>query len=640
MSCHSEHALHDGLLLLRISRCFCFCSFRSILLASLFPVGSDSDYCETTLSSVGRILADTTRTQSPDIVTTALLGLPNLVLSLAQLLRGGRNSASAKYITIMLDSVNIEGLVVHYTNSDDEGIKVSALLSLSRLAIIYHNAALVASAENCGSDSDPICKASTYLWQQIDRAATGMHNVIIGMLSTRGCVSDGALPSTKIQHRDELCLPAFSKSALSAQFSLSRNDSPRHWMARLFYLQTALDLLPESLLRSSSSLEFFSDKRHYGILKQLLDEVCGEFEGGGVTSAQIPPLVWFFLMPFLCRDTSVQMCAAKAFGTTLLGSHCKVFSAFFIPEVDRGTDVNHEIASEPARRGVDKLFSEIDFILKLTGGLVKEVLFSRELNALPSDGTAVRRADIGISLGVFRSLGQCAPLNTDLGDYIFQRSLLALIRIWIASSAGYALDRNFPLEDLACHASLASSAFGEIKELFQCSKDRLHPTDLVGTGGCTLSKIFSEFFLPEEKAIPTTIRYDLLTVFLQSFMLPTPAHRTLRAHDALDVSSVQEIVAFVDRVYPSIIVEFIRLEDHTAIQMCAAFRMHLLSEAKKLNNEEKRIQRKGLTELVVGVRKENKRSVSLSRSVVPGVAISTDKLVENAKLLVSLYSAR
>lgn len=67
--------------------------------------------------------------------------------------------------------------------------------------------------------------------------------------------------------------------------------------------------------------------------------------------------------------------------------------------------------------------------------------------------------------------------------------------------------------------------------------------------------------------------------------------------------------------------------------MCAAFRMYLLSEAKKLNKEEQRVQKKHLTEIIIGTRQENKRRGPLSRSLVPGVSISTTKLIENAKLL-------
>ena len=67
--------------------------------------------------------------------------------------------------------------------------------------------------------------------------------------------------------------------------------------------------------------------------------------------------------------------------------------------------------------------------------------------------------------------------------------------------------------------------------------------------------------------------------------------------------------------------------------MCAAFRMFLLSEAKKLNKEEQRVQKKNLTEITIGTRQDYKRLGPLSRSIVPGVSISTAKLIENAKLL-------
>ena len=67
--------------------------------------------------------------------------------------------------------------------------------------------------------------------------------------------------------------------------------------------------------------------------------------------------------------------------------------------------------------------------------------------------------------------------------------------------------------------------------------------------------------------------------------------------------------------------------------MCAAFRMHLLSEAKKLNKEEQRVQKKNLTEIIIGTRQDYKHLGPFSRSLVPGLSISTAKLIENAKLL-------
>ena len=67
--------------------------------------------------------------------------------------------------------------------------------------------------------------------------------------------------------------------------------------------------------------------------------------------------------------------------------------------------------------------------------------------------------------------------------------------------------------------------------------------------------------------------------------------------------------------------------------MCAAFRMYLLSEAKKLNKEEQRVQKKNLTKITIGTRQDNKHLGPLARSLVPGLSISTAKLIENAKLL-------
>ena len=62
---------------------------------------------------------------------TALLGLPTLLISLARR-KESNEAASAKYLTIMMNSFNVQELVIQYIKSDIEGLQVSALLTLSK----------------------------------------------------------------------------------------------------------------------------------------------------------------------------------------------------------------------------------------------------------------------------------------------------------------------------------------------------------------------------------------------------------------------------------------------------------------------------------------------------------------------------
>lgn len=581
------------------------------------PVSADAVQLESTLYSIGYILTESSRLQAPMIVTTALLLLPNLFWSLSNQ-KDGNDTASAKYLTIMMNSFNFEDCVLQHTKSDIEEIKVGAFLSLSRLTRMYVAASLVASSKDPEIDR---IDASSYLWLDLNPTTKGIHHV----LQSLWYIDEYSFTA----HQDSdfhpsLGLPVVTNEYSSA-FSLAANHAPRQWMATLLYLQSYLAVVPESILRSSNIIEFFSDSRRYGIYEELVKEMNGPSKGEELSS--IPPPVWLFLMPFVSSDKSTQLRAAEMLGQTLFRNGCKVFSAFFVPK----SATQHE--RNTAQIAVDKLFSEIDFILGLCG-LKQEVLVS-ELELVSTSHNINHASDVGIAICVFPSLVRWASLNTALGRIILERSLLALVRIWIASAGGFAFDTENTPDSPSCNSSLASNAFDQINEVFKCSMsdpDSSHSADLLEHVRSIIPKIFVEFFLPQFD-IAASIRYRLLSMFIGSFLIPSPVTKKLRVQNTFEVSSVFELIEFIDGAYLPVIVQMIKDEDHEAIQMCAAFRMYLLSEAKKVNKEERRVQKKNLDELFLGSRLENKCLGPLSRSLVPGVSISTSKLIENAKLL-------
>ena len=531
----------------RLSDSLSLFGFRCIFLAMVHPVAS---HYEPTLSSIRCILADSAHIQAPMMVQTTLLGLPNLFLSLATR-KDGPSAASAKYLTIMMDSFSIEEHVLQHAESDIQGIKVSAMLSLARLSRVYTAASLVAAGEDCGPEGDNfISNASSYLWQQLDPAISGMHTVVLSLLSLEGCFSFTALEDKHFHPTLGLLL---SSNSSSSPFCITRSDSSQQWMANHVYLQSVLALVPESMLRSSKTLEFLSDKGHYDIIDKLAK---GGIKDRELATAQIPPPAWSLLMPFIGDDRSTRVSAAKVFGRTLLCNGCKVFSAFFVPESEMSSN-------ETARKAVDKLFTEIDFHLRLCG-LGQDFLFSRELDFVPSQGDdSPCISDAWIAVDVFRSLCQWSPLNTVIGDYIFQRSLLSMIRIWVAS-AGHVVGSENSAVDPTSHSSLASSAFGAFNEIFKCNRN--HPDspqskDLLKQVDNIMSKILVEFFLPPTQHIIVAKRYRLLSVFIGAFLRPSSATQGLPSN-AFEASSVIEVLEFLDSVYPSVFVQLIKDEDH------------------------------------------------------------------------------
>ena len=223
-------------------------------------MASDSEQYEPTLSSVRCILANASHFQTPTVLKTTLLGLPNLFLSLATREEGcGGTAAAAKYLKIMIDSFRTEDLVVKHAKSSIQSVRSVATLSLTRLFRIYAAASLVASGKQC----DELCRASSYIWEQLNPKTSGMNEVILSFTSLDGCYSSSS---------DSLERSIFSDHGLIT-VCLTKDDPPLQWMANLVYLQSWLNLVPDRMIRASNALEFFSDKQHYTSLVEFAEEV-------------------------------------------------------------------------------------------------------------------------------------------------------------------------------------------------------------------------------------------------------------------------------------------------------------------------------------------------------------------------------
>lgn len=519
---------------------------------------------ETTLSSIGCILAKSSHSQSVPMVTRAvLLGLPSLFLSLARR-NYGRKTDSAKYLKIVMESFNFEDHVAPYTSSKIKGINISAMLSLARLVRLYAAASIVASGDHHDGPEFDLLNASLYLRHQLNPDTNTMCSSILDLWSLAVCPVATANESNFLP---ALGIPIFSKN-VSTFCLISRNASPQSWMASLIYFQSVLAVVPESILRSSKTFEFFSENRRYSIFDALVNETTSIAKGKESVSGQVPAPVWFFLMPFICCDTSTRAYAAKMFGHTLLCNGCKVLSAFFVPESDVINQMTNE--RETAIMAVNRLFSEINAILRLCG-LGQDALLFRETDFMPDHSAdAPHISDVGISIRVFTSLCRWMPAKNAVGACILERSLLSLIRIWIASEGGYAFDSETEDDLPTCHSSLASNAFDQLNEIFKCIRehpDSSHSTELSKHVDSIMSKVFCEFFLPQQEIAAST-RYRLLSVFIGTFLLPSAAIQSRRAQNTFEVSSAFEIMEFIDSVYPSVIVQLIKDEDHGK---CAIF---------------------------------------------------------------------
>jgi hypothetical protein len=581
---------------------------RCILLAAMFPVPLDSQKYEPTLSSFSCVLENTSKQhQRPTLTKTILVMLPTLFLSIATN-QGGKGVAAKKLISL-IESFNFNDNVIRHTRSGNHEDECAAYLTLSRFARMHSAASAALSNENES--------ASDYLWHQLDLSANGIRKHFRGLQSLEECLEFANKQSFH---------PTFGSIVFASEgknaFRLLQNEHAQLQFAKTVYLQTILALAPVSVLQTSGSHEFLRDKRHYKVLDELAQIMDGTSRKESA-SPEVPPLIWFFIMPFACCDARSQALALRNFGKLLFASGGELFLAYF---TSRDTKLTFaQLPDNEAKSAADMLFREIEYLLFRFCGMSQDLLFSLEIGAdSQHQPSATPVSDAKISVLIFRSLCESSPTNSAVGCCIFQRSLLGLVRIWVASSVG-SCGNTSSNSDPTGSATIACAALDALRAIFENHGHALAQANII------MSNLFSEFFLPSiECESLGAMRYQLLATFIHACLL-CGGDLSLSIQNA---SNVSRIMAFLDNVYPSVIVKMIEDEDHAGIQMCTAFRMYLLAEHRNATKEEAKARKKNTHELLVGTRSDKNRA-SLSRSLVPGMSISTKKLTENAKLLCS-----
>lgn len=532
-----------------------------------------------------------------------LVTLPTLFLSIVTS-KGGKGVSTAKKLVSLIESFNFDDNVIRHTRSDNHEEECAAYFSLARFARIYSAASLAISNENES--------ASDYLWHELDPSACGIRAHFRG-LQYLECF----LYTKKRKHPS----PSVFGSIVNS-FRLIGNEDPNLQFAKTMYLQTILALTPNSVLRKSGSHEFLRSKRHYKVFDELAQTMDG-MSHKETSSSEVPAPIWFLLLPFACRDAQSQALALRNFGKLLFADEGELLLAYFTPRDANLTFA--QISDNEAKDAADMFFLEIEYLLFRFYGVSQDLLFSVDIDAAnqrqPSDTTV---SDASVSVTLFRSLCESSPTNSAAGCFIFQRSLLGLVRMWVASSVGSCISESSNGDPT--RSSTACAALDALRAIFDCHPHAKAQANII------MSELFSEFFLPSVKCESLgALRYQLLATFIHACFLPSWRNQHLSIQNASNVSRIME---FLDRVYPSVIVKMIEDEDHAGIQMCTAFRMYLLAEHRNATKEESKARKKNMLELVVGTRSD-KRRASLSRSLVPGMSISTKKLIENAKLLCS-----
>jgi hypothetical protein len=606
----------------------CIVHLRSILLAALFPVTADSKQHDTTLTSVQRILADSSR--SSLLRSASLVCLPTLFLSLASSKQD--QYAASRYLLSIMKSFDF-GLVANICQSDSSMLQVAAFLALTRLYQLYTAASLVASKQDRPAAGQLLPDAASLVWDKLDPSKSGIFTVLLNMLHF-----DEPLALLGTNSTD---LPSSLNALLSSKDNLPLvHQSPRVFSASHLCLQSTLAVVPRLRLRSLGAYDFFRNQGHYSLFDRVA-QASSNNEYDQMVIESIPAPVWVLLAPFVAA-APIARPVAENVGPALLRNECELFCAMFIDKETTAAVQTKEIVTD----AVGTFFKQIEYLLISFFRLPHALILSSVEEDSSSEEELLNEEGLEIAVIIFKSLCQSSSLDLEIGIQVFQQSLLRLLRIWIGSTTV-----NYHTSDLNNFVGSPFSSFDAIKNVFEkkeaqsksdeegLSRQQIQPLKPIGLlkDNSFVASIFREFFLPCVKYSIPWLRYRILVTFIESYLLPASRTHGLPAN-GLDVPNNVEVVGYIDAVYPSIITALIFKEDIECLEMCAAFRMYLISEHKKQSKEEKRAQKRGINEFIVGTHLKKDRPPAFSRDLVPGVtiagiAISTKKLTENMKLL-------
>ena len=560
------------------------------------PIQALSQTYEPTLTSIRRILANPSNSEDCLHIKSALLLLPRLFLSLTPRRENTFDVEAAKHFTTLIATFPLGSLVIPYIDSkESKQLKLCATVCLTQLARLYAAASAVSETKEPSPTANEYfqqsydlrslyLRAKTHLANSFEQltAVTSMDNQVLSLLGS-GFLSEGGSSS-----------PRFDTG-----------DTPVQWLANTLYLHTMLQVAPDTMLQASRMADFFHDRSHHDIYRLI---ACSPDDLNANLSTLRPPAL-VIILPFICPDRPTQLVAAEKLGHTLMSQNMKVFDAFFC----RAGSIDE---------GVAAMFTEIDFVVRQFCEVSSGALVSRELDVSRSE-KQYQKTDVKIAVRIFESLCLSAPLSHGAGISVFRRAFQSLIRIWVAYSGDEisAETGALPNEGL----SLASASFDSLRTVVRTR--RQHVSSIVSG---MMATVLTEFLLPpNQSAISAKARYRLLSVFISGLLLPFSSSPL---SPELELPNVLGIMNYVDETFPSAVADIIEREDHQAIVMCAAFRMYLVKDVKRLKKEEARVQKKTTTEVVVGHRPQEKSNPRI-RSLVPGLKVSTSKLEQNAQML-------
>ncbi len=313
-----------------------------------------------------------------------------------------------------------------------------------------------------------------------------------------------------------------------------------------------------------------------------LEQVHNQGDGKNVND-NMPLLKWLFQMPFADEDERMRKYCAEKIGPLLFSNNNKILNACYGHSAD-----DHQI--------VEALYNDIDELLAKYCGVIQSA-FSFTIrstshsiytnnstwSAENDEETFAKYSRLISSISVISSICQYADDSTAKGKLIIQKGIMRLVRIW-ATVPDECLDlstANCNMNEKVCWA-----AFHELQKLnlfgifTQKTIDSSESTFMPSLFGELLSQGIIHEKIHGRNDSNDQKHYQIVTKMIQTFLLQRNS-----VQDSYD--SIISTLGYVDKILPSIVTGLVLGHDMETLCACTGYRLHLLTELKKMKRREK-----------------------------------------------------
>ena len=319
-------------------------------------------------------------------------------------------------------------------------------------------------------------------------------------------------------------------------------------------------------------------------------------------------LKWIIHSPFVDCNEKFRYHVANKVGPLLMSDNFKILRILYA----NGSDDVCNMA--------EKLFNEIDEVLTRHCGVLQSgySLTGRTNQSISTNSPSTWNGDFEdlsanysrqtSSILAISSICQSAKGHCIIGKFIIEKSIMRLIRLWMAMS-----DNLSGIPDMDTqhnHVQVALVAFGELVKLHHSGI--LCPEMVENSEKSFLPGLFAEILsrgIIERNVYGNNDNsgikdYKMLIKMIHTFFVTKTGLADLQ-----DLGqTLLSVLSFVDKILPTIITSLILNEDYETLCSCTGFRLYILSELERFKKKSI-VQSK---EKVVGSKRLGQNKISMS----------------------------